>query len=351
MSRSYLETIFRHKMLLLTPVLIAVVLGTGYAFMQPRKYTATAAIWADTMLPSASTVGTTGTSAGNTPPAAGQQALLTDFLATKGFGLKVARDSLLPGYGGDSSSKKVDQALAKLAASITTGTPGPNVMTVAVRQETPARATAVAQAVVNDFLDAARDTVRRRGDNQVQAARRQNDAAAKTVSDAQQALSQYLQTHPAAQSGGDSTADGLRDAVTRAQEQQAAIQRAYQDATAAVPNVDDSVMHVMDAPAYAIREGRFKNILLGGVGGLLAGLSVATATLVLLFKRDESVYDESDIAEQLGLQVVGTVASFKAPSVPAYRKDRAGGGRSQAKRGLSLREGRADRSAARADVS
>ena len=213
MSRSYVETFFRHKTLCVAPVLVAAALGGALALNRPAQYVASASIFADAPLPAPSTVGTTG---GNAPPAAGQQALMNNFLATRSFLLSVGKSAQLPGFGADEPAPVLAKSLAALRRDVATAIPGPNVMVVTVTRPDAAGATRVAGAVVDQFLSLERNTIGHRAQSQLADAKAQLQPAAKAVTDAQTALTTYLRAHPGSSAAGDPQLALLRTALTHA---------------------------------------------------------------------------------------------------------------------------------------
>ncbi len=67
--KRYLRTFRRHKLLVLAPLVLALVVGLGYEFASPRHFQAQATLWADTPVPDSSTV--LSTSPPSQSPAAG----------------------------------------------------------------------------------------------------------------------------------------------------------------------------------------------------------------------------------------------------------------------------------------
>jgi Mrp family chromosome partitioning ATPase len=310
MQRSYVSTFMRHKTLCVLPAALAAALGIGVGLTRPSDYIATAAIFADAPLLDPSTIGTTG---GAAPPAAGQQALMSNFLATRSFRLSVARASGLPGFEADKSPLLLEKALAVLAAGITTSTPGPNVLVVQVTQPRSVDATNVAKAVVSEFLELEHTTIGRRAAAQRADAKTKVDAAAAAVDAAQRKLASYVSGHPTVPGTVDAEATVLRGAVSLAQTQYTEVVRAQQESAVAAPGVNESNLFVIDQPNDAYPKGRLKALAMGGMGGLLAGLSLALGALMLLMSRDTAIRDEADVRVQLGLSVVGSIPVLAQP--------------------------------------
>ena len=307
LKRSYTETFFRHRLLLAGPVIIAFVLAAGYGLHQPRSYVATAAIWTDRRIPADSTIGT---NPGSDVPSAGQQALLAGLLASRTFMLTVARDSPLADET-HGPQLQVDLALARLAASVSVSTPGPQVMTIAVKQRSPDIATGVAHALVRQFMAMEADRIRTRAKAQVTYDKQQMDAASKSLHAAENALLAYTRDHPgAAQNQADTAETSLVGALALAQQHYSEASKSYTESSAALSQAIAGALDVLDPPTQAFPQSRRKVVLFSAVGGLLAGLSISIATLLLLTTRDRAVREEADLEQALGLRVVGSIGEL-----------------------------------------
>jgi capsular polysaccharide biosynthesis protein len=296
-TRSYLEVIFRHRLLLVAPVLVAFVAGTWFAFSQPRKYQAVASVWADTPVTLESTIGTTG---GTTPPSAGQQAMLTELIATRGFMHAVARE--VHGEALNRASEpQIDRILGEMRAAITTFTPGPHILSVAVKDETPQGATVMAQVLVEHFLNNQDELLQRRAETEIAFHKQQLGVAERAVAAARSAFGGQVPdpSSPAAA------------VLETAQQQRLDAQQSYESAVAASASIGDrSLVYVRDEATTASRLSRLKTLAFGAVGGTLAGVTVSLFTLVLLMARDRSVRNEEELESLLGLTVVGTIEDF-----------------------------------------
>ncbi|MFL6127510.1 MAG: hypothetical protein ACJ73E_00400 [Mycobacteriales bacterium] len=328
MKRNYAETFFRHRVLLMAPVLIAFALAAFYGLSQPRKYAASAAVWTDRQIPFDSTIGTTG---GGDSPAGGQQALLSGLLASRTFLMAVAQHSPMAAEV-RGSQQDVDSALWRLAGTVTVTTPGPQVLTIAVEELSPQRATGLAQAFVEEFIRTEQAKIRSRAETQVAYDKKQLDAAAKQVSDAQAAVTVYAQTHPdttgpASGSSGqtDPGETSLVGALAVAQQHLSEAEKAYTASNAALTEAGRGSLELLDQPTHATPLSRRKIVLISGVGGLLAGGSISLLILLLLVTRDRAVREEADLEQGLGLQVVSTIKDL--PALRPARRSRGTRGR------------------------
>jgi capsular polysaccharide biosynthesis protein len=314
-KRSYVETFFRHRLLLIAPVVIAFVLAAAYGLQQPRGYVAGATLWTDRRIPADSAIGT---APGSDVPSAGQMALLTSLLASRNFMMLVAQDSPLADRI-QGPQLDVDLALARLAATVSVATPGPQVMAIVVRQPSPELATGVASAVVRQFMREEERRIRARATAQITYDKQQLSAASKAVRTAEAALLAYTRTHPGAgQSRQPTSADttlnsaetSLVGALALAQQNYSEAAKAYNASTAAYTQANTAALEVLDQPNQAFPQGRKKIVIFCAVGGLLAGLSISVVALLLLVTRDRAVRDEADLQQALGLRVVGTIDEF-----------------------------------------
>ena len=298
MRRSYLEIIFRHRLLVVAPVLLAFALGAGFALMQPRKYQAIASVWADSPVTTDSTIGTTG---GAEPPAAGQQALFGELLATRGFLLDVLEDSPGGSRLEGQSVREVDRALARARRQIGTYTPGPHILSITVNGRTPEVATRTAEVLVEKFLADQADLLDRRSDAEVALQRRQLDVAEESLAAARAALG-------ARPSGPGTPAQAALDT---AQQQRLEAQRLYDRAVAKGGAVTaDGLVYLKDPPDTAARLSRLKLLALGAGGGGLAGLVVSVLVVMLLMARDRSIHTERELESLLGKPVLGSIDDF-----------------------------------------
>ena len=307
MKRTYLELFFRHRLLLTAPLLIALVAGAAWGLTRPRSYEATASVWTDAPIPNDSTVGTH--SVNDSPPSAGQQALLTELLATRSFLLAVAQDSPMANEMRGRSANEVESALSAMSSKIQVGTAGPQVVTVRVKDTNPQMATGVANGLVTQFIAAETDRIRRRANAQLAYDKQQVTERAKAVSTAQAALARYTRDHPNA-GPSDGTVTQLTATVTTAQQGNATAAEAVTKDNALLAHpADNSVLEVIDQPTHAYPQSRQKALLIGGIGGVLAGGTIVVLAMLLLMARDNSVRQESELEAQ-ALTVVGTIGEL-----------------------------------------
>ncbi|MGB7963887.1 MAG: hypothetical protein WCF12_13160 [Propionicimonas sp.] len=286
MSRSYVETFFRHKYLLLLPIVLGLVVGTALAFQAPRKYVSNASFWADTRVPEESTMGTTG---GQSWPSSGQAALLQQYLNTRSFMSSVLQVSPLAEEFRAADAISAERLLATVAGEVAVSTPGPQLVIVTVTTTDPEEAKGVASAVLTQFEEAQIAQTVTRAKARVEYDRQQMQSARRALD----------------RSENDQTRDQYAAAVA-----------AYEASAAAVNSAGSSGIQVIDKPDLALPQARRTTIMFGAVGGMLAGFTLSILALILLMTKDRSVRGESDAQDALGLDVVGSIPHVKRMPAP-----------------------------------
>jgi uncharacterized protein involved in exopolysaccharide biosynthesis len=279
LGRTYLETFLRHKLILILPVLVCLVVGTALAFRAPREYVAGASLWADTRVPEISTVGTTG---GQSPPSAGQATLLMQLLGTRTFTEAVAQVSPLADDYNRADPISAASILAGIRGSATVLTPGPQLMTLSVMSHDPDEAIGIARAIVEQYNLALVDQATTRAEAQVDYNRTQLEVA-------QNALEE---------SDTESTQAAYAEAAA-----------ALNASTADLSIAASTGLRVVDEPDIAFPQARKKGIIFGAAGGFMAGAALALVALVFLMARDRSLRGEDDVAAA-GLDIGGSIPAF-----------------------------------------
>jgi uncharacterized protein involved in exopolysaccharide biosynthesis len=169
-----LETFFRHRLLLLGPVVLVLVGATGWVFIQPPTYDSSVRVWVErqTLVPDPN-------SNPYLTPAQEQAGVLTELISTKYFDSKVGKRSPLAAALRDASahssggirtrlmrlvglagpavqltdSQVDDQVYTSILSSTLVFPSGPEIITVTFRAGDPQMAALVAQAIVNQFMD------------------------------------------------------------------------------------------------------------------------------------------------------------------------------------------------------
>lgn len=284
MSRSFLEGFFRHRYLLTLPVILGFLAGSYVSLQAPREYMATSSFWADSRIQDDSTIGTTG---GQSPPSAGQVALLTQLLTTRQFMSQVVDASPLSDEYRSADPVSADRLLGAVASTIIVGAPGPQLITISVTRNDPWEATELAGTVVATYEHSKIEQTVYRAKARAEFDRRAMDAAERVADE----------------TGTRAAQEQFTDAVA-----------AFEASSAAVTNAEAAGLQVVDTPDVAYPQARMKTIIMGAAGGLLAGATLSLFLLILLVARDRSVRKEDDVETLLDLPVVGSVPQVRGLS-------------------------------------
>jgi uncharacterized protein involved in exopolysaccharide biosynthesis len=328
----YAETYFRHPRLLLLPILIAVVIASAFAAVQPPKYESVARLWID------SSPSDTATWDAYTSPADREAAVLAELLNSRSFALRVAHRGSLYSYlvshrqntsivskatdqlarlgiGGTALNGSADDAAYNMVTMDVKGAPsGPQIVTLTVDFTDPEVARSTAQAVVDQFHD---DTLQDQRD-QVQAAA---DFYTKQVADektqvatADDSIAQYLASRPELRlpnAPADATLSNLQqaDALIRQRYDSLAQKLDGEKLSLAQLNAPGSasfrVIDEANQPTQPITSKKALAFAIGG--GLVAGLILTLLLLVLLTLADTTIRRPGEVDRLLGLRLIGTV--------------------------------------------
>jgi capsular polysaccharide biosynthesis protein len=311
--RRYLQVFFRHPLLLSAPVVIALAASLTIQLRAPAKYMAQGTLWADAPIPNESTI----VSATNPTPSVTQAGVLAELLHTHDFLVKVGKRSPWATYLASQPPAVADRVVDGLSRSVVITEPGSQVINVAVKSNTADSAAGLAKAVMNEFVDEVVATRQARGKSLTDYYKQRVDVAAKSLSDAQGQIGQYLRGRPATGVTGtaavgtaeDATATQLAGTIALAQQQLVDAQNNFAKASLDLAHAADaSQLHVIDQPAVPTApQSAKKKVIFAGVGGLLAGSVISLMVLLLFVAMDTTARDEADIEGALGLHVIGSI--------------------------------------------
>lgn len=317
-----LETLFRHKLLLLLPPFLITVIVTPLAIITaPMSYESYAGIWVDrpTYL--------TYTDDWNRyiTPSQNQSSRLTELLKTRTFLDDIAsRTSLSSLVNTPRGEDRIDRVINGGMSVFTSGT---HLLVVRFRGDTPQLTYQVLGALVDAFNEnAANDRVNQSSlaisfyEQRLQAAQDEQDKAT-------DALRQYLAANPklADQMGrqADSPNGGVpgvldpqlqvlqRNVQSKQDDlerQRVTLDQARFDASAAIEG-QQLGFQVVDAPQMPTSGGRdLRRRIVFPAAGLAVGLGLSAVLLVLLMAGDRSVRSEAELAP--GMRVLAVVPRF-----------------------------------------
>jgi uncharacterized protein involved in exopolysaccharide biosynthesis len=308
-STSYRETFRRHRKLFSIPPVLGALVAVFFAFGMSKSYNATANLWVDTAPPAASSI-SAGSGAVTEPPAAAEQALLTELLNTDSFNASVAESSLLgKSLGAHSSQTKAAALLG--TRKITATAAGNQVLQISYTGSSPAIATSVLAAVIAQLRNYTDRLTAQHNQAAIAYDSQQVKAAETALATARGHVNAYQAQHPGV-SQANPTYAALVTAQTNAARQLAQATTAL--AQLAAPGTGAWSIQAVDPPANvgsaALSKKKMIEVILGGaLGGLLASF---LAVVALTPARKEVWEDELPIGGPF------------APNVPPADPVRAG---------------------------
>jgi uncharacterized protein involved in exopolysaccharide biosynthesis len=316
--KRYLRTFRRHRLLVIAPLVLALVIGLGYEIMSPRHYMAGGTLWADAPVPDSTTVFST--SPPSQSPASQGVSVLSELLGTEQFLKALAPRSPWAAYLRQHPDA-VDTVFASLQKNTIVSVVGPQVIGVTYQSSNPATTVPMARAIMSTYVAQLLSLQRTRDQQQIAYDQQALQTASTALSTAQKQLTAYLLVHPqAAGATVDPTVTQLSGNVATAQQAYGAavgnLNASQQGLSSAS---DSSQLHVIDQPATAAVQGRKKKIVYGGIGGLFAGGMISILLLSWLVSKETAPWDAEDVEDELGLTVVGSI-----DELPARRRQERG---------------------------
>jgi uncharacterized protein involved in exopolysaccharide biosynthesis len=337
----FLETLFRHKLVAILPVVVGLLVAVGYQASQPKSYTSTGSLYVDASVP------------GNSPlnsespyvdPSTLQQSAIQELLTTRSFAVAVGERGPLAAYlashphaestglaavpllsdlFGGSKGSVDDQVADELPTMVTIATGGPQVVNITVTAPSPSVAAGTAQALIDEY--GSQTTAAQTSTDQVavQYYDQQLGQAEATLQMAQQQLSAYLAAHPTvpATGVGNATATELAQAVTLDTTSYQSVLSEYQSAELSLANVGSQTgFQVLDAPsASSAPVSSSKKLLETGLAGFVVGLLVSVLLITALTAIDRTSRRAEDIRRALGLEVAATIARYPPSTAGSLR--------------------------------
>lgn len=295
-STSYRETFRRHRRLFCLPILLGALAAAVFVFGMGKTYKSTASLWVDTSPPVASSVGANTGSALAEPPAASEQAILSELLTTRAFVAAVARNSLL-GKSLDSADAVQAKAMEALGAGQVVATvPGGQVLQIGYSASSPAMAQSVLGAVVAQLRNYTKRQTAQHSQETITYAKQQVKDAQTALATARNNVTAYRAHHPGA------SQDDPNYVTLVGAENNAVTQLAQANTDLGQSGTADSwSIQVIDAPSQAsaapLRKSKIAEVIFGGMlGGLLVSF---LAVVALTPAKKEAWEDELEIGGPL----------------------------------------------------
>jgi uncharacterized protein involved in exopolysaccharide biosynthesis len=330
-----LETFFRHRLLLLGPVVLVLVGAIGWVFMQPPTYQSSVRVWVErqTLVPDPN-------SNPYLTPAQEQAGVLTELLGTKYFDAKVGRRSPLAGAvaaasasggggirthlarlvglagpGGPLTPSQVDDSVFTSIVSGTLVVPtGPEIITVTYSAGDAQMASSVAQAIVDQYVDETLTNQRVQADAAVAFYTSQVSQAQADQSVADKAVDDYLLANPS-QRAANAVPDARmlqlrRDDDAAHQRTQSVLDKLDQARLdrVALDQSGTSGVRVLDKAETPTSPSSSKKVVLEAVGvGLVLAVLILVVGVLALTWLDSTIRGPQEVETILDLRPVGSV--------------------------------------------
>jgi len=330
-----LETFFRHRLLLLGPVVLVLVGATGWVFIQPPTYDSSVRLWVErqTLVPDPN-------SNPYLTPAQEQAGVLTELVSTKYFDVKVGKRSplaeavrtsaatsqggirtrlmrllhLAPEPAPLTQSQVDDQVYNTILASTLVIPTGPEIITVTFGSGNSVMAQQVAQAIVDQYMDETLTNQRVAADAAVAFYTSQQKQSQADLSVADKAVDDYLLANP-----GQRSANAIPDA--RMLQLRRDDDAAHQRLQSVLDKLDQARlnrvaldqsgvngMRVLDKAEVPTAPSSIKKVILQAVGvGLVLAVLILVVGVLALTWLDSTIRRPQEVETILDLRPVGSV--------------------------------------------
>ncbi len=322
MSQKVLDVFFRHKFLIILPLVILTLAGAAASWSrQTTEYSSSAHIWTQKTPLLSSSLG--GQGGAFTSPAAHQSRVLNDLLRLNSFRLSVA--AKVDGLAGQDPESQVT-AVRKDTAVFSSGT---NVLTIRHTDEYPALAQGIVEAIIETYSETFQSGVIGEADAAQAFYEERLEGARVELDESELALASYqgtLQPESVSETtASDPELTALLEDVRRAQrdydEQLGRLEGIYLQRDAALEGRDLSfqVMDPPNLPSGPVATPK-TDLLMLPILGLLLGVSTSGIVLFALIRLDDSIRMPGE-ARRLGVPVLAVIPELgrrRRPSWPQH---------------------------------
>lgn len=304
--RRTLEAVFRHPIQLLTLLIVLPIAGVAIVYlMVPRTYQVTASLWA---LHRYAVIGPAGPEPDLTStPAQTQATTLNELLQTHVFVDAVVKGvDLAPTLNLDASvtndPQQLEDALFNEISKHVVATPQTyNLFEISYTNPNPQIARQIVLSVISQYGTQGLGLSVAEGQNLLASYQMQLANAQRDVNKAIAAETRYASAHPTSRVTDDAQLASLDTARLEVQATMHNIQVAIntiQGSIGAQGTNINTLFQVLDAPQVPDRSvSRLKSYLLGGGAGLAIALLASTLFLVILVRRDRTIYSAVELQD------------------------------------------------------
>lgn len=296
-----LEIVFSRWIQLIALLVVPLIIALGIVLAQPRQYEASATIWA---LRRYEVVGATGAESDLNASAAETQATaITEILQTKTFALAIARQANLAStYSASARSNQdqLDSAMFDDLSTHVTATPvGAYIVSITYDNKRPDIAKAVVKAVIDEYGTSAAAFATSESKQLLLIYQEQLQQAQDASKKATAAAATYLRENPGADTNKDPQYEALATAATNAVGNVTQIQGQIDTINNTIQTIgvgSNTLFKVVDQPAAGVNPiSRSKTLIEGVAIGAVVGLLACIIFIVIMMRRDRSIYSVADL--------------------------------------------------------
>lgn len=312
-----LETIFSRWIQLIVLIVVPFAIAMGYVLMQPRQYEATATLWA---LRRYEVIGATGAESNlAATPAETQATAITEILQTRVFALAIGHQANLASAYSASVRSNQDQLESDIfddiSAHVVATAVGVNVISITYDNKSAVIARAVVKAVIDQYSISAAQFATSESKQLMVIYQQQLAQAQDASNQATNTASTYLRQHPGASTSKDpeyavlaNNASTALATVNQIQGQIDVINSTLQTIGAG----SNTLFMVVDQPSTGANPiSRSKVLIEGAAIGAVAGLLAAIIFIVIMMRRDRSIYSIADLQ-----RITETPVLLQIPQMP-----------------------------------
>lgn len=296
-----LEIVFSRWIQLIALLVVPLIIALGIVLAQPRQYEASATIWA---LRRYEVVGATGAESDLNASAAETQATaITEILQTKTFALAIARQANLASTysaSAQSNQDQLDSAMFDDLSTHVTATPvGAYIVSITYDNKRPDIAKAVVKAVIDEYGTSAAAFATSESKQLLLIYQEQLQQAQDASKKATAAAATYLRENPGADKNQDPQYQALATAATNAVGNVTQIQGQIDTINNTIQTIgvgSNTLFKVVDQPAAGVNPiSRSKTLIEGVAIGAVVGLLACIIFIVIMMRRDRSIYSVADL--------------------------------------------------------
>lgn len=325
--RRTLEIIFRHPLQLLILVVLLPIIGVGLSYvLTPKMYQSVGSVWAWHRY---AVISPTGPESDlNSTPAQTQATALTELLKTRKFALDVVKGIDLASALNLSASVRSDQQqlddtlFNEIAANVVVVPQAYQLYTVSYASRDPQIAQQIVKSVIQNFGTQSTNLTAAEGQHLLDNYRSQLEQAQADQDKALRAEQQYVAAHRDL-SQTELAADPEYQKLDAATKQAAANTQNIQDqintiqqSLGADGNGATTLFEIVDEPQVPqLPLSRTQKYLMGGGIALAMALLADVIYLIILVRRDHSIYSAYDLQDVITLPVLMQLPSLTPASV------------------------------------